>query len=458
MTQETSLPQRLPRLLLAVGLTAALALAAGSASGAAKGGNTYGNYPAPTNLGGSAGEPSLGVNWKTGAAFLQAGLTTAKADFSSGNEPTWSDVSSVNTSLISLDAIAASDNATGRFFVSQLVAAGSLMAYTDDDGKTWNTSQGSGTPAGADHQTVGVGPYPKESLAQPLTAYPNAVYYCSQEIGTALCARSDTGGATFGAGVPTYSLADCGGLHGHVRVAPDGTVYLPNKNCGGKQAVVVSSDAGTTWAVRTIPGSTNSTSDPSVASGRDGTTYASFANKDGSMKVAVSTSQGRTWTAPYDLGAQVGVVNAAFPETIAGDGNRAAVAFLGTRTEGNAQNQYFGQDSDHQVYEGAEWHLYVATTYDRGASWKTVDLTPKDPVQRGRICQGGTTCAGGDRNLLDFMDIGVDRQGRVLVAWPDGCTGTCVSSKVVALNTHSAQGVLSRQTSGPGLFATPPKA
>ena len=450
-----------PRLLLvtaltcALGATVALGTSSGAATGAPAGASTFASFPAPTTLGRDAGEPSIGVDWKTGAAFLQAGLTTAKATFDAAGQVTWSDASGSTTSLVSLDPIAASDNKTGRWFVSQLAGVGSLMEYSDDDGRTWNVSQGSGFPAGADHQTVGAGPYPKEGLNAPLTAYPNAVYYCSQEIGTALCARSDTGGATFNAGLPTYSLADCGGLHGHVRVAPDGIVYLPNKNCNGQQALVVSDDAGTTWTVRRIPGSTNGSSDPSVASGRDGTTYAAFTNKDGTVQAVVTTNHGSTFSKPVDLGAAVKVVNGAFPAVIAGDGDKAAVAFLGTTTAGNAQNQYFGQNSAHTAYDAATWHLYVATTVNRGLSWSTVDLTPKDPVQRGRICQGGTTCSGGDRNLLDFMDIQVDREGRVLVGWPDGCTGACVTSTLVATNTHTSLGTISRQVSGPRLFSKP---
>ncbi len=454
------MPQLAPRLLLAAALSTglAVAVAAGAPSGAATvGAATYANHPAPTKLGADAGEPSIGVNWKSGATFLQAGLNTVKAEFDAAGQVTWSDASGTTTSLISLDPVAVSDNRTGRWFVSQLAVVGSLMEYSDDNGKTWSPSQGSGAPAGADHQTLGVGPYPKEGLAQPLTAYPNAVYYCSQEIGTALCARSDNGGQTFGGGIPTYSLADCNGLHGHVRVALDGTVYLPNKNCNSQAALVVSEDAGTTWSVRRIPGSSNGSSDPSVASGRDGTTYAAYTAKNGTVSAVATTDRGRTFSKPVDLGAQVGVVNAAFPATIAGDGTRAAVAFLGTKTEGNAQNQYFGQNSEHTAYEAATWHLYVATTLDRGQTWKTVDLTPKDPVQRGRICQGGTGCSGGDRNLLDFMDIQVDATGRVLVGWPDGCTGACVTSNLVATNTHTSLGTISRQSSGPLLFATPQK-
>jgi hypothetical protein len=452
--------QRTTRLLLAAALAAGAVASVGTASGAAPraGGNSYATYTGGT-LGKDAGEPSISVNWKTGAVFLQAGTETDKVVFDAAGNATWSDVTSSTTGFITLDPIAASDNATGRIFVSQLAGFGSLMAYSDDDGATWSTSQGSGVPAGADHQTLGAGPYPGEGGKGSLTTYPNAVYYCSQELGTAFCARSDTGGLTFGAGVPAYSLADCGGLHGHVRVGPEGTVYLPNKSCLGKQGVIVSADSGLTWKVKTVPGTTaGKNGDPSLATGRDGTAYFSYVNGDGTIQVSVSRDKGTTWTTGYDVGAQVGVVNAAFAEAIAGDGDRAAVAFLGTKTAGNAQDQWFGMNPSHTVYTGGEYHLYVATTYDRGRTWKTVDVTPKDPVQRGRICLGGTVaCDVKDRNLLDFMDIQVGRDGRVLVGWPDGCVLACVSSDLVATNTYAARGTVTRQTSGKGLFASPPK-
>jgi len=88
---------------------------------------------------------------------------------------------------------------------------------------------------------------------------------------------------------------------------------------------------------------------------------------------------------------------------VAGDDNRAAFAFLGTPTAGGLQGPKF---------DGV-WHLYIATTYDGGATWKTVDATPNDPVQRGCIwlAGGANVC----RNLLDFMDVQIDQQGRVLV-------------------------------------------
>ncbi len=68
------------------------------------------------------------------------------------------------------------------------------------------------------------------------------------------------------------------------------------------------------------------------------------------------------------------------------------------------------------------WHLYIATTFDFGQTWTVQNVTPNDPIQRGGICGDGTC-----RNLLDFMDIQIDKQGRVLVAGEDGCIGGCVN-------------------------------
>ncbi|MFD8503948.1 hypothetical protein ACFV2L_14640 [Streptomyces sp. NPDC059687] len=90
----------------------------------------------------------------------------------------------------------------------------------------------------------------------------------------------------------------------------------------------------------------------------------------------------------------------------------------------------------------------MATTYDGGQSWVTVDATPTDPVQKGSICTGGTTC-GNDRNLLDFIDVTTDSQGRVLVAYADGCTGTCASG---GAQNYDALASIARQSSGNTLY------
>jgi hypothetical protein len=72
------------------------------------------------------------------------------------------------------------------------------------------------------------------------------------------------------------------------------------------------------------------------------------------------------------------------------------------------------------------WYGYIATTYDGGASWVTVNATAGDPVQRGVVCTNGTTCPSGTRNLLDFNDLEVDAKGRPVAGFADGCiTAAC---------------------------------
>lgn len=399
----------------------------------------------------SFGEPSVGVSWSSetadngGTVMYISGLSTLRLRFDECTSPAqllpggnWEDVSPPNA-VVSLDPILFTDPATGRTFSSQLLGKNSLMSFTDDDGESWVPSYGSGIASGVDHQTVGGGPF-----ASPLPGlvYPHAVYYCSQDLALAECAVSLDGGLTFGPAVPLYSLLECGGLHGHVKVAPDGTAYVPNRSCGGGQGVVVSTNNGATWAVRTVPGSTAGTWDPAVAVGAGGTVYFAFGNGDGRPMVAVSHDRGLTWSSPLDLGARFGLRDTAFPVAVAGDDDRAAIAFLGTTTPNST-----GDDPN----SPAVWHLYIAHTYDGGATWTTIDATPNDPVQRGTICAGGTTgCPNGSRNLLDFNDIQVDRRGRPIVAFADGCTGPCVSSP---LNTLGALSSVARLKGGKGLFA-----
>jgi hypothetical protein len=213
-----------------------------------------------------------------------------------------------------------------------------------------------------------------------------------------------------------------------------------------------------------VPGiASGASSDPSIAVGRGdvfqgGRLY--FAAEDGTTHhgvVATSTDDGTHWSAPVDItvgspnvkGDAVGVQSIAFPEVIAGDDNRAAFAFLGTKDAGNAFAASFN----------GTWDLYVAYTYDGGQSWVSADATPSDPVQRGWICLNGAGCgvvSAPGRNLLDFMDINMDSQGRVLVGYPDGCIGICASGAGTAADSTSALGSIARQTTGLCLLAQSP--
>jgi hypothetical protein len=139
------------------------------------------------------------------------------------------------------------------------------------------------------------------------------------------------------------------------------------------------------------------------------------------------------------VGSALGIKNIQFPRVVAGDGDRAAFAFLGTTTGGDDQAAGFP----------GVWHLYISTTYDGGATWDTVKATADgDPVQKGCIWLGG----GGNpcRNLLDFMGSTVDKQGRVLIGYADGCDATCAAG---GKNNRGATAVIARQSSGLGLFS-----
>jgi hypothetical protein len=444
----------------------------------------YHNFAATGTLGNSAGEPSLGVGKPVagspdGRTMYIAGLQTLRVTWNdcsspaSGpgfpanpppdlSNPLWEDVSALNTSVVSLDPILFTDFVTGRTFASQLAAKCSNMSFSDNDGGVdglapgdWIPSQGCGINAGVDHQSVGGGPF-KPGLPDGTALYANAVYYASQDIAIAQMAISRDGGVTFGPAVPMYNLTQCGGLHGHMKVTPSnavtqanghaGTVYMPNKGCGGTQGVIVSENEGLTWTVRTVPFSTPGTTDPSIGIDAEGKVYFAFANGDGHAMVAVSSDKGVNWSIPFDVGTAFSIKNTVFPAAVGGSssgGNtgRAAVMYLATDTGGNYQQ--IG------VFPGV-WHIYAAHTFDGGLTWTTVRVTPEnDPVQRGSICTGGTTC-GADRNLLDFNDIGVDHEGRTLIAYADGCVG-CTSPTGSDSRTDKAS--IARQSGGKRLFA-----
>ena len=425
----------------------------------------YFNYSAQDGLGTGAGEPSIGVNPATGKVFFQSSTQTLRVTFDDTSSPartTWENKSAPNA-VTTLDPILFTDQQTGRTFTSQLAGATSLMSFSDDDGASWTPSQGAGITASVDHQTVGGGPF-----AQPLTRdassplYRNAVYYCSQDLGVdASCALSLDGGLTFGPAVRIYTQFDCdAGLHGHLKIARDGTVYVPSKGCGGQQAVVVSENNGLTWDVRKVPGSKEGETDPSVGIGSDGSLYFAYANGDGHQRVAVSRDKGLTWPAEFDqdLGYYHGIQNAVFPAAVAGDGDRAAVFFLGSATPGTV-----GANGPDPAGFTGTWYGYISTTYDRGKTWTTVNATPSDPVQRGPICTQGTlTCTGTTRNLLDFNDFTIDGKGRALAAYADGCISPqCVQGTDLNGdgkldgndNDGSELATIIRQSGGKGLFA-----
>jgi len=409
------------------------------------GGASYGVYPAPSSLPNSngAGEPSTGVDWVTGAAFFQAYASTYKLVFDSSSPPlvTWSDVTSPY-SVINIDPILFTDSSVGTTYAGGLGPQCSALSSTTNDGGSW--SQMGNACAGSDHESIAAGPW---HGSKPLLATANrVVYYCGQN-GAQSCATSQNGGTTFGA--PVTVSGACNSFHGHIKVSKDGTAYLPGAFCGAHQGGATSTDNGASWVSYSIAQSTapDGGFDPSVATTPDNTVYEAYAD-GGSWHpmVARSTNHGASWDRVTDLASTVSppIVASTFQAAVAGDNGRVAIAFLGTQVGAGTAPRPF-DNGFHGV-----WNLFVSTSYDGGLSWSTVQVT-SDPVQRGCLWDGGgsNSC----RNLLDFMDASLTKDGHVLVGFADGCINACAGASGTEAQSTSAYATVARQIGGKGLFA-----
>jgi hypothetical protein len=393
----------------------------------------------PVRSGAMGCEPTLGVDPASGDVLYQAWFDTYRVSAFDAAGPglsTWTKVTPALTSHVSLDPILKTDPQTGRTFVSALNGACSLMAYTEDAGTTWtNVPVGCGPGVVFDHQSVGVGPYVADAPLDLLPhLYPNVVYYCAHDLVSATCTPSVDGGTTFLPAQVVYDARVCqptAMVFGHLKTAPDGTAYLPPRYCQDPDTgerlvgVAVSEDNGLHWEFRPVPNTSHGDSGHgSLGVARDGTLYLSWGGKSsagatgGPVLVSISHDKGLHWTAPAALGADFGIANSRFPVAVAGDGDRAVVAYLGSPTGGDA-------------------------------TWQTVDVTPANPIQVGSVCTNGLGCNKALRNLLDFNDMVVDAKGRVFIAYTDGCIATtCASGHV-----HEAQPTLARLVGGLGVYA-----
>jgi len=171
--------------------------------------------------------------------------------------------------------------------------------------------------------------------------------------------------------------------------------------------------------------------------------YFAIANNDNVIVGGVSDNQGQAWNNIVDVAGSYGLKNIRFPAAVAGDAGRAAVAFYGSTTAGDANSSSFN----------GVWHLYIAHTFDGGLTWTTSDATPNAPMQRGNIWTNGGANIG--RNLLDFFDMTIDKEGRILVGYVNGCAGgPCAQSAATASgNAYTATATIARQSSGRRLIA-----
>jgi hypothetical protein len=405
-------------------------------------------------LGVEAFEPTMGVT-SDGALYYAA---TARG-VAIGFEPlvmksvdageTWTDVSprlptdhavppETNDPYLYVDPL------TDRVFQFAMapILTCSVLSWSDDGGASWTTNpHGCFTSPPWDHQTM-VAAAP---TTLPTLGYASVLHQCVNSIYAAVCSRSLDGGLTWTPGQPAFRGVEpagglCGGLHGHLHAAPDGTVYLPKEHCGAPM-LAISRDDGTTWQTVQVADAIVGNGDPAVAVDAAGNVYYTFVDTVGALQLVVSTDGGASWGAPI-LAAPPGIT-AALPALAAGAEGKIVLAYPGTPDLGAE-----GFDASEDAHAKAKWHGYITISVDATSaspSFLTVRANPEDqPLVRGEC--GTVRCPG----FVDFMDVVIGIDGRPYAAFVDACSDECEAAEKA--ENDVSMGVVGTIFSGPSLL------
>ena len=175
-------------------------------------------------------------------------------------------------------------------------------------------------------------------------------------------------------------------------------------------------------------------------------------NVDGptSIDLSVSTNQGQTWSAPINVSNHVsGLRTNVFPWIAAGGAGRVDIVWYGTPTIGSCPNQPCGAG-----FITGTWNVYMAQTLNAVVSGQpnasptfSTAKVSEYPVHYGSICEFGLACTtGGDRGLLDFIQVQADPSGAADIVYADGANDDFNGGETSAWISFA------RQTSGPGLY------
>lgn len=386
---------------------------------------------------GSGGEPNLGVTSK-GNVFVTSFDQTYRTN---DQGRTWSLAQDFRTpgAPITRDAFSTADPMlwvdpdTDRVFVNHMHPAlgCTYMMWSDDEGASWRERPFACTTPVVDHQKVVTAKSGPKATLKPV-GYPNVIYMCVNKqldllaagLGTT-CMVSLDGGITYPIEREAWvNDEQCGNVNGHPAAWPDGTVGVAlgnlGKECKRPLTVAVTEDNGLTWTPRQCDKDlAQKEIDADLAVTPDGTAYLLYRDADQRAYLLRSADKFLTCErfalAPPDHTLNV------FAGITSGDDGRIAMAYLGT-----TDPQEPGATPSNAT-PGTVWHLYVTTSLDAGSenpTFVTRQVTPdEDPVQVGCVWLGGG--GGGPyrcRNLLDFIDMVHDQDGRWLIAITDGCT------------------------------------
>ena len=229
--------------------------------------------------------------------------------------------------------------------------------------------------------------------------------------------------------------------------------------------VIVSKDNGLTWFDRTMgedEGTPYPRKNSEVATDTQSNAYHIWTGADEGVYMATSTASGLSWTQTSVRLSPNEVISTAFPQVDAGDPGRIAITYLGSENASELnQSNIDGEPWDgnaHYANANVSYYLYVTyslNALDTNPVFHTVRASA-DPVQIGSICLNSGDCrdiGGSNRNLLDFNDLHIDREGRVYIAFADGCTGECATGNNSGPeDSRSRRGILCYLGSGPSLL------
>ncbi|HEV8359660.1 MAG TPA: hypothetical protein VGR28_04305, partial [Candidatus Thermoplasmatota archaeon] len=412
-------------------------------------------------------EPSVGVDAE-GRIFLQALLRTMRSE---DNGASWLDVTAANGPVVTFDPYIWVDRDTGRVYNDQLIfapggAGCSWAAWTDTAGaaplRLWegdNVRFCSAVPEPlfVDHQKVHTGPIPPNHIlahppggVNPLVLYPNAVFFAWNTGSQGKIAMSLDGGLTFPVQAFTVGNVCDGGLHGRVRSFSTGEMIIPKRDCNRPLVLITSSfSAWEALEVGNDAGSSEHRKNPDVAIDTADNAYLFWSGADEGIWMSRTADKGSTWDAVSTKVSPPHIGSTAMPSSVAGSPGRMAVMYYGTDDDAEAP--------DH-VADTARWHAYITfslNALDADPTFVTIQLdTDANPIQIGCVSTRlDGHCA--NQNLLDFTDLVLTPDGRVVAAYADGCTvgsGCADNPAATNLDSTDSDGTAAIQLVGPAML------
>ncbi|MCA1831809.1 MAG: hypothetical protein ABR548_15630 [Actinomycetota bacterium] len=202
--------------------------------------------------------------------------------------------------------------------------------------------------------------------------------------------------------------------------------------------VGISHDRGVTFTnhevMRFNPGANVSNLFPTMTVDKAGNPYVVVAKADveggpSDVLMTASKDHGETWGAPIQVSSGSGT--RMFPWIAAGDPGKVDIVYATTPA--------VSSDDLNGV-----WNIEMAQSLNALSENPTFteSRVSDHPIHTGQVCASGILCSvGGDRSLLDFIEVGLDPSGYANVAWTENAGGA----------RHLG---FSRQTSGPSVYSS----